>query len=283
MNPKLERLAFKGDSMPSLPSVYKRIRKAVEDPDSTFDDIARIVCNDQSMSARLLRLANSAFYGYPNEVISIPDALTVIGLQQFKNMALCTSVIEVFKNIPPELLDMEEFWKKSIACGLCARILALQRRETNSERFFLGGLLHRVGKLVLYKEMPEDCLSILKTTKERKTLTYHIENEILGFNHADLGGVLLANWELPQSLSDLVSHYIDPTLAEASISDVCLINIADFITESLDFGDSGETYVPEFSEAAWGYSRLDENELCSTVEDLKTQFEDVSRIFLDSN
>jgi len=281
MNPKIERLILKSEDMPTLPTVYNRIKEAVEDPDSSFDDIAGIAYNDQGLSARLLRLANSAFYGYPSSISSISDALTVIGLQQFKNMALATSIMDMFKGIPPELANVEQFWRKSIACGLCARIMAIELREANSERFFLGGLLHRVGRLILCKEMPEASLEILKAAEARVARIHQIETEMLGFNHAEVGGALLEYWNLPHSISELVRHYIKPVLARISVQDVSLIHLADFLTEALELGRTGERFVPDFSEAAWGHSGLRETSLYYIAEELKRQYDEVCHIFLD--
>ncbi|MEM9160070.1 MAG: HDOD domain-containing protein [Verrucomicrobiota bacterium] len=280
MNPKIEKLIFKLDSMPTLPIVYSRIKEAVDDPDTSFEDIARIILNDQGLSARLLRLANSAFYGYPSAVSSIPDALTVIGLQQFKNMALSTCIMDVFRGVPP-LVNMEQFWRKSIACGLCARIMALELREANSERFFLGGLLHKIGRLIIFKELPLQSKEVLQLHEEREQHLHQLETEVLGFNHADVGGALLEYWNLPNNLIELTSYYIKPVLAKTSVQDVSLIHLADFITEALGMGFTGERYVPEFSDAAWGHSGLDENNLFYIVEELERQYEEVCKIFLD--
>ncbi len=280
MNPKLERLVSKSDRMPTLPTVYSKIQEAVEDPDTSFDDMGKIILNDQGLSARLLRLANSAFYGYPSEVSTIPDALTVIGLQQFKNMALSTCIMDIFTGIPDDLVNMEQFWRKSIACGLCARIMALELREANSERFFLGGLLHKIGRLIIYREEPEKAMEIISLSRKREVHQHHIETEILGFNHADVGGALLSGWKLPDSLSELVAAHIKPVLAKISARDASLIHLADFLTEALGMGFTGERYIPTFSEAAWGHSGLDESSLFYIVEELQRQYEEVCSIFL---
>jgi len=280
MNSNLEKLIFKSDSMPTLPTIYSRIEEAVDDPESAFEDIAQIVMNDQGLSARLLRLANSTFYGYPSAVSSVSEALTVIGLQQFKNMALSTCVMDIFRGIPEGLVNMEQYWQESIACGLCARIMALELREANSERFFLGGLLHKIGRLIMYMELPQKALDILEISKNREVHLHHIETEILGFNHADVGGALIQFWNLPKSLQELVGCYLSPVIAKTSIKDVSLIHIADFITESLGMGYSGERFVPEFSEAAWGHSGLEEERVMDIIDELHKQYGEVCSIFL---
>lgn len=280
MSPSLERLIFRSDRMPTLPFVYNKIKEAVENPESSFDDIARVVANDQGLSASLLRLANSAFYGYPSAVYSIPDALTVIGLQQFKNMALSACIMDVFKGIPPQLANMESFWSKSLACGLCARIMALNLREPNSERFFLGGLMSKIGRLIIFKEEPEKALQILEISRKRDEPMHVVEQEILGFDHAEIGGALLDHWNLPPSISELVRYYHKPVLAKVSVQDVSLVHIANFITEALGMGNAGDVFVPEFSDAAWGHSGLDESRLYYIVEELQRQYAEVRSVFI---
>lgn len=280
INPRLEKLVFKSDRMPSLPGVFQRIKEAVEDPGSSFEDIARIVSNDQSLSARLLRLANSSFYGYPSDVFSVPDALAVIGLQQFKNMALSTCIMDVFRGIPSRLVNMENFWRHSIACGLCARIMALELREANSERFFLGGLMHKIGRLLIVQEEPDKALEILKRAQKEDLPLHLIEQEVLGFDHCEIGGALLESWKLPPSLAEFLRHYLKPVLARISVQDVSLIHLADFIVETLRLGSAGDRFAPEFSEAAWGHSGLHESRLYYIVEELLRQYDEVCNVFL---
>ncbi len=280
MNPRLEKLLFNSARMPTLPGVYQRIKEAVEDPGSSFEDIARIVSGDQSLSARLLRLANSSFYGYPSDVFSVPDALAVIGLQQFKNMALSTCIMDVFRDVPASLCDIEDFWRHSIACGLCARIMALELREANSERFFLGGLMHKIGRLVILQEEPDKAVQILKRAQREDLPLHLIEQEVLGYDHCEVGAALLELWKLPPSLGELPRHYLKPILARDSVQDASLVHLAVFVVETLHLGSGGGRFAPEFSEAAWGHSGLGESRLYYIVEELLRQHDEVCSVFL---
>lgn len=283
MNPQIESLFLASEKVPALPVVYSQIKDVVENPESSFEDIARVISNDQNLSAKLLKLANSSFYGYPSSVSTIPDALTVIGLQQFKNMALCACVMDVFKDMPNSPIDMHAFWRKSIACGLCARVMALELREANSERFFLGGLMHKIGRLVLILLEPSKAEEIFARCEQAPVHMHSVETELLGFNHYELGSALLEFWNLPTSICELVRHYGRPVLAISAVQDVSLIHIADFTTESLKMGNAGDLFVPEFSDAAWGYSGLDESRLHYIVDELDRQFEEVCNVFLSAN
>src|SRR5690606_37172548 len=101
-------------------------------------------------------------------------------------------------------------------CGLCARIMALELREANSERFFLGGLMHKIGRLIILQEDPEAARVVLERGKTEDRHLHLIEQEVLGFDHTEVGGALLAYWNLPLSLSELVRHYLKPVLAKTS-------------------------------------------------------------------
>ena len=127
--------------IPSLPMIFTRIDEAVNNPRSSLADIGRIISEDSSLTARLLKIVNSAFYSFPSKIETISRAVTVVGTQQLRDLALATSVMKLFQGIPPDLINMEAFWKHSIACGVAARVLAAHKREANIERFFVAGIL----------------------------------------------------------------------------------------------------------------------------------------------
>lgn len=280
MRSRIERIIAESGSLRALPPVYQRIKEAVENPESSFEDIARIVENDTDLSTRLLRLANSSFYGYPSSVSAVPDALSVIGLQQFKHMALAVSMPGVFASGAPPFIDQTQFWKHSIAVGICARVMALELREANTERFFLAGLFNKIGRLVIYDLFPKDSVKAFKRAQAENTRLQTLELKILGFDSNEVGAAALKHWQLSSSLVELVRHSTKPVLAKNSVQDVGLVHIAAFIVESLRLGSVGERFVPEFSEAAWGYSGLEEDRLYYVVEELLRQYEEVSSVFL---
>ena len=129
----------------------------MNDPRSATADFGAVVSDDPSLTARLLRLVNSAFYGFPSKIESVTQALSVVGTSQLNDLVLATSVLRVFKGVPKEFVDMDSFWQHSLACGVCVRVLAAQRRESN-----VAGLLHDLGRLILYQR-----LSALRAPVER--------------------------------------------------------------------------------------------------------------------
>ena len=113
-------------SVCSLPASYQRVNDKVDDPKSSVADIAKTISMDQGLSARLLKLANSAFYGFPSRIETISSAVMIIGARELRDLALATAVISMFKDVPPALCDMKSFWRHSLACGLTSRLLAVR-------------------------------------------------------------------------------------------------------------------------------------------------------------
>lgn len=280
MSTRLRKLIGQ-NSIPDLPPVYRQIEDAVENPESSFEDIARIVEAHPDLAFRLLHFANSAFYNYPVSVSTVPDALSVIGLQQFKNIALAVSLPTLFERRDTAPLSSIPFWRHSIAVGLCARIMALELRENNTERFLLAGLFHKIGRLLALATDPKVYGLVLDRAEKEDAFVQTIEHELLGFDTNELGALALERWRLPASVIELVRHHSKPVLARSSVQDVSLIHLANFVVESLRMGNAGDRFVPDFSEAAWDYSQLEESRLTYIVEELTRQHEEVCRVFLD--
>ena len=161
MSADVSELLRGNDNIPSLPTIFYQINEAVGDPRSSMRDIAQIISADQSLSARLLRLVNSAFFGFPSKIDTISHAVTIIGTKQLRDLALATTVIQMFKGIPNDLIQVKSFWQHSIGCGIGSRLLASFQKMANVEHFFVSGLLHDIGRLILYSNKSEDARKAL--------------------------------------------------------------------------------------------------------------------------
>src|SRR5512136_1813950 len=201
----LEWLVNETESVYSLPLIYERLTEVINHPRSSIEDITRIISEDQGLTARLLKLANSPLFGYFSRIDSIGKAATIIGTQQLQAMALAVSVMEVFTGIPENLVNMKTFWQHSIACGITARALAIYRREANVERVFASGILHDVGRLVICSSMPEVFVQLLALSRNDNSLLQKIEEELLGYTHSTVGGKLLESWSIPASITEPVA------------------------------------------------------------------------------
>ena len=265
----------------SLPVVYQRLDEAINDPYSDLSRIADILLEDSSLSARLLRLANSAMFSFPSKVETVTRAITIIGTKQLRDLVLATSVIELFKGVPKERVDMGAFWRHSIATGITARVIAAYRREPNVERFYVLGLLHDIGSLVMYLQIPQIADEAFIVVEEENIPIFMAERKLLGYDHADIAKVLLHQWKLPESLQEGVGYHHVPRQAVRYPEDAATVHVADFIANALKMGGSGEPFVPPFVEAAWEQLDLTPEQLPLIVEQLEAQYSAAVDIFLD--
>jgi putative nucleotidyltransferase with HDIG domain len=266
--------------IPSLPLVCSRLTETIEDPRSSTVQIAELISHDPALTARLLKLVNSSFYGFPNRIETPSQAVMIIGTAHLCDLALTTAITRIFRHIPPDLVSMESFWRHSIACGLAARLLAAQRREPDGERFFVAGVLHDIGRLVLYLEVPDAAREALTRSRERDELLHVSEREVIGFDHAAVGAALLRAWRLPASLEEAVAHHHRPPGAQRYPVEAALVHAADIIAQSTGLGTSGEVFVPPLDAGAWEALDLGPTAISTVVEELTAQFDGVVRAML---
>ncbi len=260
----------------SLPFIYIKINDAVNNPQSSIKDISEIISGDPGLTSRLLRLVNSAFYGFPSKVETVSRALLMVGTQQMRDLALATSVMSLFKGIPGHLVSMESLWRHSVACGLAARMLAKVRQsEVNAELLFTAGIIHDIGRLVIYKKIPETAQEMIIRCRDSKEPLYLVEKEVLGFDHSDLGRMLAQSWNLPPSLEEVLACHHFPQVAKQYPVETGLVHIADYIAHAIQLGDSGEQYIPPLDEEVWELVDISASALSSTSDQLRHEFEDV--------
>ena len=274
---------FQGEiEIPTLPQVYYDFKEAMEDPDGSFDEISEIISTDTGLTVRLLKIVNSAFYAFPSQIETISHAISVVGLEQLNNLVLSTVVMDRFKNIPDSVINMESFWKHSIACGLAARIIASYRKEINTERFFVAGMLHDIGRLVLALSAPFSILSVFMRCKSEEISLHEAEKNILGFSHTDVGQLLLKNWKLPVFHQNVVgNHHQSGSSLDLESG---ILDVADHITNELKLGDSGEGLSPApLDLELWEKLQLPED---TNIEKIKAEVEQLynstSQIFLQA-
>lgn len=247
----LDRLVEETSTVYSLPLFYERLNETINHPRSSVDDISKIITEDQGLTARLLRLSNSPMFGCYAKVDSITKAVTIIGTQQLRDLALAASIMGVFKGIPENLLNMTSFWRHCVACGIIARSLAIYLRESNVERMFVAGMLHDVGQIVLAASRPEMSRELLETQQDTGRFYLELERERLGFDHAELGGALLKKWKIPASIVEPVACHHTPGAAEQFHLETALIHLADIMCEAMEMGQGAERGVPPLDERAW--------------------------------
>ncbi|UCF90663.1 MAG: HDOD domain-containing protein [Desulfobacterales bacterium] len=236
--------------LPEIPSIVFELDEVISNPLATAENIAQVVHKSPSLTAVLLKIVNSSFYGFPTKIDKISLAVTLIGTREISGLALGISVISIFKDIPKDILDMYSFLKHSLACGLISRVLAAHRNLPQTEQLFVAGLLHDIGRLVLYIYFPREARHILGNSGKSAKLLYEEECEFLGCSHTVIGQHLLRKWKLPPTLSDNVHYHHNPSDARRPIP-AAVIHLADIMVNGLGIGSSGERFVPPLDHKAW--------------------------------
>jgi len=243
----------------SLPEVCIRINEMLDDPNVTVAGLGNVIIQDTSLTARLLKMVNSSFYGYEARVETVSRAVTVIGLRELRGLVIAASAVEMFSAIPEESLNKVRFWRHSLYCGVIARLLAEQCNVLHSERLFVAGLLHDIGKLIIAQRMPEVTKMVLDETQLSLRAEIEIEKEMLGFTHADVGRELMTAWNMPETLINSVSHHHTPEIAENGVVETCLVHIANCLTDEAENGldMKSPAAITEVSPFAWEMTGLD--------------------------
>ena len=226
----------------SLPEIFYQIEAVINNPRSSAFQIAEVISKDPGLSAKLLRIVNSAFYGFPKQVDTISRAVALVGSDQLHLLTLGTSVIALFRDIPSTLMNMGWFWKHSLACGIAARLIASYKNFLNIEQLFISGLLHDLGKLIIFKNHPREASAALSQARKSESFHYLMEQAFFGFDHLQVGLALADKWKLPLSLQQAIGGHHDPLKYPPS-ADAAVVNLADNLVNALGYGTSGEHLV----------------------------------------
>ena len=263
----------------SPPILYYQLREKLDDPNTSFDDLAAIIKTDTAMSARLLKIVNSAFYGFGEKVDSLTHALNIVGTEQLTDLALAAIVTSKFQGIPRDLINMETFWMHSIGCGIASRKIAERMPGVEVEKMYLGGMLHDIGSLILFKESPGDAKKILLRCKESGENLFKVEKEVLGYDHADVGALLLEEWKLSERLVEMVKYHHQPANAGDCREEACIIARADTLVYEMKIGNSGEPGVPALDPRVTVIISIPDEEINGLKEEIAAQVDDTVRMF----
>jgi putative nucleotidyltransferase with HDIG domain len=280
-----ELVAGRARTLASLPTIYLQVEKAINHPTSSSADIAKVLRSDQGLNIRLLRIANSAFYGFPRKVEGVDEAIRIIGTRQLHDLVLATVVLTQFRGVDERLVTMKSFWQHSFACGIAARAMASLCRESNTERFFVGGLLHDIGSLVLYQEFPQRAAAALHKHRRDKVPLEDAERSMVGCDHGQVGAALMALWKLPDFYREVAAHHHNPRHCgaggRAPSMGTAIVHIADLLVSALGLGSNGELEGPRFCAEAWEMVGLPPTSLGPVAEETVNLVEEALRLFAD--
>lgn len=259
----------------SLPDIYFQLNEMIADQRFSLDDIGRVIAKDPALSVRLLKVVNSALYGFQSRIDTIPRAIAVVGIDDLYNLVVATCVVDRFAGISCDFIDMVDFWTQSVHCAVLSRLLARSGAVLHADRLFLAGLLHDIGSLVMYQAMPRPAEKVLLACDHDRRLRSVIEQELIGFTHADVGRALLQSWKLPDSLSEVVGCYRNPGAALNHRLDAHILNLATRLLEDAQLGRPAEETLQEMDDSELVLIRLNREQIVLIFEQSVADFFDV--------
>lgn len=225
---------LKGDiKLASPPTVYLALQKVIDDPSKSARDAAKIIESDASLAMRLLKIVNSAFYGFPSQISSIPTAITLIGVRELQNLVLATVIIERFSELPGQLFSINDFWAKNLRCALVARELDALLGKAYTDTAFLCGLVHNIGQLVLYRRIPvlaREIDLLVQSMPDNEQDVPAIEERVIGFDRFAVGAELCRLWKLPEVVVESIRLHRYPDYVGSYAKLATLVRFADYFS-----------------------------------------------------
>ncbi len=229
---KLKQLVSGIDSLPSLPETYARLQQTMQNPDCSLADVAKIIEQDLAMSAKILQLVNSAFFGLYKHINSPTRAVNLLGMDTIKALVLGVGVFSEIKSGPSKIFSISALWSHSMATAAFAKKIAGEVSEDQEmiDHCFIAGLLHDVGKLLLFSRLPEQYEQAVVMAGETDCTLDEAELRIFGTGHGEIGGYLIGLWGLPGPVVEAITfhHRID-TYPELSLCPALIVHVADYI------------------------------------------------------
>lgn len=284
MSLPLNQLIEQTSGLVSLPAVAIRLNELVEDPSAGSDDIARVVSQDPSLAMRLLKLANSPLYGLSRTVDTIPRAVTVIGVGRIRDLVIASTVPRAFHAVGNPLMSLEDFWRHSIYCGLAARLLAEAALPGRGETLFVAGLLHDIGRLLIFNREPDEAhRAFLLALQEAAELgPQDAERQVLGYDHAEVGGELAARWKLPPNLQECIRCHHRPADAGTFRIETALVHIANSVAHMAELDTRDERDVPPVHAEAFELTGVRPEQLGEVAERSQHQVVEVESLLLSA-
>lgn len=259
----------------SLPTVVVKVNELLNDPQSCTSDFNKVISEDQALTARLLKLVNSAFYGFPGKIDSISRAITIIGFRELRALVLATSIMNMFNDLGDNIsFRMEDYWRHNLACAIASRVLAIYKREQDPETYFVAGLLHDIGRLVMIESCPEKYGKVFTHVQEKNALMLDAEKDVFGFTHETVGKELVSNWKLPQNVVYAVGFHHRPRGTLNGSNYIDIVHVANILINACGIGSSGEKFVPLLKPDAWERIGLKKTILEPSLEKIDEQLEE---------
>jgi putative nucleotidyltransferase with HDIG domain len=242
--------------LPSLPAIVMELLNSIDQEDVDISVLAKKVSQDQALTAKTLRFANSSFYGTPSKVTTIQQAINLLGVANVRNLITAAAISGSFPENQCAGFNFRAFWKHSIATAVCAKLLS-RHLHVNADYAFTAGLLHDIGRLVLVTRFPEHYAAAIAHRAAQDCYLLDAERAVLGIDHVIAGHALAVHWHFSEAMQHAIVGHHDPEKAGNGAL-ASLVHVANSIVHALDLTGVEDDLVPPISLVAWNILGLDE-------------------------
>ncbi|MBN1984286.1 MAG: HDOD domain-containing protein [Chitinivibrionales bacterium] len=268
-------------TIPTLPVVLEKITELLKNPQTSAEEIGKAISTDQALASKVLKLVNSAFYGFPGKISTITHAVVILGFATIKNIVLTASILELFKKEQPDQVqfNVEKFWYHSIACGAATKVLSVHMHCNQNEEYFIAGLIHDIGKIIFCQFLPKEFRQITEHVRMTNCLMFESEQLLFQTTHQDVGDIIARQWNLPSTLCSAIYCHHNPAPSQSHYLITALVHCADILVRAMDYGNGGDTKIPAIDSHVWNDLRLDNKNLLKLFDLIKEEL-DKATIFM---
>ncbi len=253
----VQQIAKSVRGLPQLPTMVAKLLEMIDDPRTNAPTLGKLISTDQVLTSRILRYANSAFYGFTRRISTLDLAVVVLGFDTIKELCLGVTMHNLFgRDNDDTEFDMSKFWEHCVSVSVASKMIARLRFQRISGEAFVAGLVHDIGKLILKQHLKREFRMILHEVRESGTTFYEAEERLFGLNHATIGMWLAQHWNLPPQLTEAIAWHHEPEHAVDFFTHAALVHFANHLTRYAKIGYSGDNAIPVLSERVAGHLGL---------------------------
>lgn len=268
-----ERVLAKLRNLPTLPEVAMKVMEVANNPRSSAADMAKVISQDQALTARILRLVNSAYYGFPRKISTITQAIVILGFRTVRDLVLNISISDMFNAKVQAGINVEALWLHNLAVAVASKVLARKIGYDQPEEAFTAGLLHDLGKLVLVKLIPQEYERVVSIAKNSNKWIRDVEEDLLEIDHSIVGKWVADQWKFPLQLTHAIHMHHQPQLENEYTELISIVHGADVLSRIKKIGSGGDDQIPSFRKEAWMILQLKPQDLNDIYAEIDKEIE----------
>ena len=266
---KIKKALRHSKNLPTLPAIIQKLTSMAEDPNTTTDQMGRVIAKDHILAAKLLRLVNSAFYGFPQRISSLSSAIILLGFNVIKSLIISSSIFDLMESQDVQL------WEHSLGCAVACSVLAKRLDVADPEEISTAGLIHDIGKVAIKMELPDHYEEINRLVSDQQTSRREAERQLLHLDHAEVGGWLAKSWNLPPKLIEPIAGHHEPGACRKEPLACAIVHFGDLLIRALGYGHGDDIWVPSLDQKAWRTLGLATDDLPSLIDEIEEKLWDV--------